>query len=104
MLSLNRVENEFPSLREFNDYLETVESLSKLSTILSFIKLFYNHRNIVFNLANNIDEDESLKKVEELKKEAKESAKTKHRVNYSFYYHLISNFFNIKIQEYNGID
>jgi hypothetical protein len=34
----------------------------------------------VFNLANNIDEEDSIKKVGELKAEAKEASKNKHRV------------------------
>ena len=32
-------------------------------------------------MANNIDEEETLKKLEELKKEAKEGAKNRNRVN-----------------------
>jgi hypothetical protein len=36
----------------------------------------------VFNLANNVDEEETLKKIEELKKEAKESSKNRSRVNF----------------------
>jgi hypothetical protein len=35
---------------------------------------------LVFNLANNLDEDDTLKKIEELKKETKESSKNKSRV------------------------
>ncbi|CAF0750264.1 unnamed protein product [Brachionus calyciflorus] len=58
---LIRNENDFPSLKEFNDYLETVETL-------------------LFNLANEIDEEQSLKKIEEFKKEAKESAKNRSRI------------------------
>jgi len=70
--------------------LETVESLSihlvfRLKSFFLFLfeKIliwgFYFLKQ-VFNLANNIDEEESMKKVEELKKEAKESAKNKNRV------------------------
>lgn len=53
---------------------------------------------LVFNLANNIDEEESLKKVEELKKEAKESAKNKNRVtiNFNSFLCYLVNFFKFK--------
>jgi len=34
----------------------------------------------VFNLANNLDEDESMKKISELKAEAKEASKNRNRV------------------------
>ena len=39
-------------------------------------------------MANNIDEEESTKKIEELKKEAKENAKNKNRVNYFLIFKL----------------
>lgn len=35
-------------------------------------------------MANNIDEEETLKKLEELKKEAKEGAKNRNRVNFLY--------------------
>ena len=38
----------------------------------------------VFNLANNVDEEEAMKKIAELKAEAKESSKNKHRVRLFF--------------------
>ncbi len=50
----------------------------------------------VFNLANNIDEEESMKKVEELKKEAKESAKNKNRVKNKKFKKLNPFFFDDK--------
>ncbi|XP_019624770.1 PREDICTED: CDK-activating kinase assembly factor MAT1-like [Branchiostoma belcheri] len=48
----NRQEEEFTSLREYNDYLEEVET-------------------IIFNLSNNIDVDLTKKKVEEYQKSNK---------------------------------
>ena len=38
----------------------------------------------VFNLTNNIEKDDSIKKIEELKKEAKESSKNRGRVSFTF--------------------
>lgn len=34
----------------------------------------------MFNLANNLEEEESIKKIEDLKREAKENAKSRTRV------------------------
>ena len=64
--------------------METVETLSKfVSNSYSFIIILTLglFGILVFNLANSIDEEESQKKLDELKKEAKESAKNKNRVN-----------------------
>ena len=58
---LIKTEHEFPSLREFNDYLEMIETL-------------------MFNLANNLEEEETIKKIEDLKKEVKESSKNRVRL------------------------
>lgn len=49
----NKKEEDFATLREYNDYLEEVE-------------------NIIFNLANNIDVVETNKKIEQYKKDNKE--------------------------------
>lgn len=49
----NKKEEDFPSLREYNDYLEEVET-------------------IIFNLVNNIDQLETNKKIEKFKKENRE--------------------------------
>lgn len=49
----NKKEEDFSSLREYNDYLEEVE-------------------NIIFNLTNNIDIVETNKKIEQYKKENRE--------------------------------
>uniref|UniRef100_A0A1B6DUT4 CDK-activating kinase assembly factor MAT1 n=2 Tax=Clastoptera arizonana TaxID=38151 RepID=A0A1B6DUT4_9HEMI len=49
----NKKEEDFSSLRDYNDYLEEVE-------------------NIIFNLTNNIDIIETNKKIEQYKKENKE--------------------------------
>jgi hypothetical protein len=86
--------------------LETVESLSihlvfRLKSFFLFLfeKIliwgFYFLKQ-VFNLANNIDEEESMKKVEELKKEAKESAKNKNRVKNKKFKKLNPSFFDDK--------
>jgi len=86
--------------------LETVESLSihlvfRLKSFFLFLfeKIliwgFYFLKQ-VFNLANNIDEEESMKKVEELKKEAKESAKNKNRVKNKKFKKLNPFFFDDK--------
>lgn len=50
----NKKEEDFETLREYNDYLEQVET-------------------IIFNLANDIDVDEMKKKVDQYKKENQES-------------------------------
>ncbi len=86
--------------------METVESLSihlvfRLKSFFLFLfeKIliwgFYFLKQ-VFNLANNIDEEESMKKVEELKKEAKESAKNKNRVKNKKFKKLNPSFFDDK--------
>ena len=86
--------------------METVESLSihlvfRLKSFFLFLfeKIliwgFYFLKQ-VFNLANNIDEEESMKKVEELKKEAKESAKNKNRVKNKKFKKLNPFFFDDK--------
>lgn len=49
----NKKEEDFASLREYNDYLEEVET-------------------IIFNLVNNIDQLETNKKIEKFKKENRE--------------------------------
>lgn len=57
----NKKEEDFSALNEYNDYLEEIE-------------------NIVFNLTNDIDVEETKKKVEQYKKENKEAiAKNKTR-------------------------
>lgn len=54
MRDYNKREDDFETLREYNDYLEEVES-------------------IIFNLANDIDVEETKKKIEQYKKENQES-------------------------------
>ncbi|KAL4238814.1 CDK-activating kinase assembly factor MAT1 [Mactra antiquata] len=49
----NKKEEDFPTLREYNDYLEHLE-------------------NIIFNLANNIDVENTKKMVDQYRKENKE--------------------------------
>ncbi|XP_033207702.1 CDK-activating kinase assembly factor MAT1 [Belonocnema kinseyi] len=49
----NKKEEDFPTLREYNNYLEEIE-------------------NIIYNLANNIDVIETNKKIEQYKRENKE--------------------------------
>ncbi|CAG0881542.1 unnamed protein product [Cyprideis torosa] len=54
MRDYNKREEDFGSLREWNDYLEHIET-------------------IIFNLANNVDVEETKKKVEQYRKDNKDS-------------------------------
>ena len=57
---------------------------------------------LVFNLANEIDEEQSLKKIEDLKKEAKESAKNRSRVWKYFKIQCFLVILNIFFKDYFG--
>ena len=56
----NKTEDDFPDLREYNDYLEEVET-------------------IIFNLANSIDVDETKRRIEQYKRDNKDQI-TRNRV------------------------
>jgi len=59
----NKKEEDFPTLREYNDYLEEIET-------------------IIYNLANNIDVIEMNKKIEQYKKDNREQiAKSKSKLD-----------------------
>ncbi|EZA46924.1 hypothetical protein DMN91_004844 [Ooceraea biroi] len=61
----NKKEDDFPTLREYNNYLEDIET-------------------IIYNLANNIDVIETNKKIEQYKKDNKEQiAKSKSKLGRS---------------------
>ncbi|XP_070172404.1 CDK-activating kinase assembly factor MAT1 [Polyergus mexicanus] len=63
----NKKEEDFSTLREYNDYLEEIET-------------------IIYNLANNIDVVETNKKIEQYKKDNKEQiARSKSKLNRSEY-------------------
>lgn len=63
----NKKEEDFSTLREYNDYLEEIET-------------------IIYNLANNIDIVETNKKIEQYKKDNKEQiARSKSKLNRSEY-------------------
>lgn len=63
----NKKEEDFSTLREYNDYLEDIES-------------------IIYNLANNIDVVETNKKIEQYKKDNKEQiAKSKSKLGRNEY-------------------
>lgn len=63
----NKKEEDFSNLREYNDYLEEIES-------------------IIYNLANNIDVIETNKKIEQYKKDNKEQiSKSKSKLGRSEY-------------------
>lgn len=63
----NKKEEDFSTLREYNDYLEEIET-------------------IIYNLANNIDIIETNKKIEQYKKDNKEQiARSKSKLNRSEY-------------------
>lgn len=63
----NKREEDFPTLREYNDYLEEVET-------------------IIYNLANNIDVIETNKKIEQYKKDNKDQiAKSKSKLGRNEY-------------------
>lgn len=55
------VENDFPSLKEFNDYLEKIETF-------------------IFNLANNLEEEKTNQTIDELKKELKQKKPQKQKL------------------------
>lgn len=66
----NKKEEDFNSLREYNDYLEEIET-------------------IVYNLTNNIDIVETNKRIEQYKKENKELI-MKNKAKLGSYFNIIS--------------
>lgn len=89
--SYNKKEEDFPTLREYNDYLEEIENIgescpSGINKYLSFFDrchlfieylmqsffFIYFFSFAVFNLTNGIDVEETKRKVELYKKENQE--------------------------------
>lgn len=75
--SYNKKESDFATLREYNDYLEEVETISKWhpqcnSLFNAVTKSQWSFSFVVFNLVNDIDIESTRKKVEAYKKDNKE--------------------------------
>ncbi|KAJ8788334.1 hypothetical protein J1605_000390 [Eschrichtius robustus] len=70
----NKREEDFPSLREYNDFLEEVEEIVSTHVFHTFPDLDYMcfFSDAVFNLTNNVDLDNTKKKMEIYQKENKD--------------------------------
>jgi len=63
--SFNRKEQDFDSLDIYNDYLEMVETYSKIIINITNVWIFFFL--LVFNLTNKVDVDETERKIAEYK-------------------------------------
>ena len=68
-ISYNKTEDDFASLKDYNDYLEEIETLSKFlrTSCYPFPPTLLSPS--VYNLANNIDTEITKEKIELYKKE-----------------------------------